>query len=201
MPPARGLRHERPAYPAALLRRLGLPGRPLRRADADRAVPTRDGVPMGADLPAPGRRRAHRSSSRFAASDPGTRSQHPAACSSASRSSRAGSTTTGGLHQQVSSTWLAATTARASTATPARPTGPGATTLCGVWRDPEFDSERSAPSTTRGSSRTRAVATRPRSAWHFDERTMRPSGCDHSLMQAIQQERAWTSPIWYTPEG
>ena len=39
------------------------------------------------------------------------------------------------------------------------------------------------------------------SAWQcldFPEGS-KPSGCAHELQKPVQQERAWTSPVWYTP--
>jgi hypothetical protein len=77
------------------------------------------------------------------------------------------------------------------------PLGTGYTDLCGVWRDPEFDPERRAVYYAR-------VVENPScrySTWQCLDlpEGERPSGCDSDLMQAIQQERAWTSPIWYTP--
>ena len=77
------------------------------------------------------------------------------------------------------------------------PRGPGHDMLCGVWRDPDFDLERRAVYYAR-------VVENPScrySAWQCLAlpEAERPSGCSHELMQEIQQERAWTSPIWYTP--
>ena len=77
------------------------------------------------------------------------------------------------------------------------PEGPGADQLCGVWRDPDFDPARSAVYYAR-------VVENPScrySAWQClalapDER---PEDCDAPFMDPVQQERAWTSPIWFTP--
>ena len=85
-------------------------------------------------------------------------------------------------------------------------TGEGADTLCSVWTDPEFDPTQRAfyyarvveNPTCRWSARVcnaHAVdCSRPDSV---------PSElaacCDPSHRRTIQ-ERAWTSPIWYTPE-
>jgi len=81
--------------------------------------------------------------------------------------------------------------------TTCEPRGPGHTDLCGVWRDPDFDPERRAVYYAR-------VVENPScrySAWQclaLPEGD-RPGGCSDPLMAPIQQERAWTSPIWYTP--
>jgi len=78
------------------------------------------------------------------------------------------------------------------------PRGPGAVQICGVWRDPDFDPERRAVYYAR-------VIENPScrySAWHCLglEGGERPAGCDARAMAEIQQERAWTSPIWYAPQ-
>ena len=75
------------------------------------------------------------------------------------------------------------------------PRGPGARSLCGVWRDPDFDPERPAFYYARvvenPSCRYTARYCLTRSA---DER---PAVCDDPAVPKIIQERAWTSPIWY----
>ena len=77
------------------------------------------------------------------------------------------------------------------------PRGEGATQLCAVWRDPDFDPSRRAVYYAR-------VLENPScrySAWDClalpPER--RPAHCREPVMPQVQQERAWTSPIWYTP--
>lgn len=74
------------------------------------------------------------------------------------------------------------------------PQGEGADSLCGVWTDPDFDPSEPAYYYVR-------VLENPRCRWSVadcqslgDEA---PPICDE-LPTAIQ-ERAWTSPIWYTP--
>lgn len=77
--------------------------------------------------------------------------------------------------------------------------GSGARELCAVWRDPEFDPERGAVYYVR-------VLENPSCRYSaFDcmglAKSERPPACAHRVMPGIQQERAWTSPIWYTPDS
>jgi hypothetical protein len=84
--------------------------------------------------------------------------------------------------------------------------GPGFDSLCGVWRDPDFDARQSAFYYAR-------VVENPTCRWsqklcianhircHDPEKV--PIGfepcCAESHQRSIQ-ERAWSSPIWYTPK-
>jgi hypothetical protein len=78
------------------------------------------------------------------------------------------------------------------------PTGTGHVDLCGVWHDPDFDPAQRAVYYAR-------IVENPScrySGWQCLEFSGddRPTGCDDPLMSPVQQERAWTSPVWYTPE-
>ena len=85
--------------------------------------------------------------------------------------------------------------------------GPGAAQLCSVWTDREFDPEQPAyyyaravenPS-CRWSQRICVAngvdCSRPETVGEGFE------GCCAAEHQPVVQERAWTSPIWYTPPG
>ncbi len=78
-----------------------------------------------------------------------------------------------------------------------RPRGPGHARLCSIWRDPEFDPEVRAVYYARVVENPSCRYT----AWQClslrDGR--RPGGCDDPARAKLIQERAWTSPIWYTP--
>jgi len=76
---------------------------------------------------------------------------------------------------------------------------PGARSLCRVFRDPDFNPEHRAVYYAR-------VLETPSCRYSAHECARlspdeRPPGCAHRVMEAVQQERAWTSPIWYTPES
>jgi hypothetical protein len=77
------------------------------------------------------------------------------------------------------------------------PRGEGHRQLCGVWRDPSFDPSRRSVYYAR-------VVENPScryNAWQCLELggEDRPADCDDPTVPRVIQERAWTSPIWYTP--
>jgi len=77
------------------------------------------------------------------------------------------------------------------------PQGPGADSLCTVWHDPDFDPSRRAFYYVR-------VLENPACRWttwtcnRLPPEQRQPT-CDDPAVPKTIQERAWTSPIWYTP--
>ena len=159
------------------------------------------GVPMGGDLAAPPSPAAAPRFAVWAARDAGTDGQ------SGTPLQRA----------QIVKVWLedgsarervydvagdAASDARVDLAT-CTPQGQGADTLCSTWRDPDFDPNTHALYYAR-------VVENPSCRWtqwacnahQVDCSEGAPDGleacCDPSVPMTIQ-ERAWTSPIWWTP--
>jgi hypothetical protein len=76
--------------------------------------------------------------------------------------------------------------------------GAGYSDLCTVWSDPEFDAEESAVYYARAVENPSCRFSQ-RDCLSLPE-AERPPACAHEYISAIQQERAWSSPIWYTPE-
>jgi len=77
------------------------------------------------------------------------------------------------------------------------PQGAGYAQLCSVWQDPEFDPLRRAVYYLRAVENPSCRY----SAWQClslpeDER---PADCANPSVGPALQERAWSSPIWYTP--
>jgi hypothetical protein len=77
--------------------------------------------------------------------------------------------------------------------------GAGFDTLCTVWTDPDFHPGQRAFYYVR-------VIENPTCRWstiqcHSLAPDQRPGTCDDPLVPKVIQERAWTSPIWYRPEA
>ena len=77
--------------------------------------------------------------------------------------------------------------------------GAGFDTLCTVWTDPEFNPGQRAFYYVR-------VIENPTCRWNTLQCNslapdLRPDPCDDPLIPKVIQERAWTSPIWYRPEA
>jgi hypothetical protein len=80
-----------------------------------------------------------------------------------------------------------------------QPHGDGFDQLCASWRDPAFDPGVAAVYYAR-------VLENPSCRWSTRDcnglpAADRPSSCSDPTIPATIQERAWTSPIWYQPDG
>ncbi len=76
-------------------------------------------------------------------------------------------------------------------------TGTGADSLCTVWSDPDFDPTEPAFYYVR-------VVETPTCRWSWRQclslpEDERPESCSDDAIPRTVQERAWTSPIWYSP--
>ena len=76
--------------------------------------------------------------------------------------------------------------------------GSGSDSLCAVWTDPEFDPARPALYYARVvENPVCRWSTRQCNAFPSDQR---PPRCADERIPKTIQERAWTSPVWYSPE-
>jgi hypothetical protein len=152
------------------------------------------GVPMGSDLPP-----KTADSPVFIVSamkDPGT-AAHPGGLLQRIQIVKGWADEDGTFHQRVVD--VAGSRDRGASVDPktCQPTGPGESQLCSVWRDPEFDPSQRAVYYARvfENPSCRYAGWLCKDARGAD----RPASCDDPSVPKTIQERAWTSPIWYTP--
>ncbi|MGE4649880.1 MAG: DUF3604 domain-containing protein, partial [Myxococcota bacterium] len=154
------------------------------------------GVPMGADLPPRGEGDAGPVFAVSALRDAGTPA-HPGGLLQRVQIVKGWAETDGTFHQQVVDVAGDKDNAASVDLSTCEPKGPGSEQLCAVWRDPDFDPDKRAVYYVRvlenPSCRFLGYLCRDVSA---DER---PLACEDDRIPKVIQERAWTSPIWYTP--
>ncbi|MBW1882858.1 MAG: DUF3604 domain-containing protein [Deltaproteobacteria bacterium] len=165
------------------------------RADAQ-------GVPMGGDLPdRPASALGQSAGPRFlvsAIADPGT-PRRPGGLLQRIQIVKGWTDDAGRVHQAVYD--VAGDPDSGADVDPetCEPRGSGASSLCAVWADPDFDPDRSAFYYAR-------VIENPSCRWTALQclalpAEEAPETCTDALRSAVIQERAWTSPIWYDPTG
>jgi hypothetical protein len=77
------------------------------------------------------------------------------------------------------------------------PRGAGAASLCATWKDPDFDPLERAAYYARVVENPSCRAYTRACANLSGEK--RPPSCDDPTMRRYAQERAWSSPIWFSP--
>ncbi|WP_188109574.1 DUF3604 domain-containing protein [Pseudohalioglobus sediminis] len=80
-----------------------------------------------------------------------------------------------------------------------QPQGQGFAQLCAVWRDPEFDPEVSAVYYLRAVENPSCRYTAQQCLQLPSDQ--RPQDCAEPVFSHVIQERAWSSPIWYSSGG
>ena len=156
------------------------------------------GVPMGSTLPA--RKKAGQAPVFVVSAmrDTGT-AEHPGNLLQRVQIVKGWSDKDGTFHQQVVDVAGSKDNgARVDTKT-CEVSGPGENQLCTVWRDPEFDASQRAVYYARVFENPSCrFSTRICNA---TEKGQRPAACADPNIPTTIQDRAWTSPIWYTPDA
>ncbi len=154
----------------------------------------RQGVPMGSDLPV----RSGEQAPTFlvaASADAGT-AQFPGQPLQQLQIVKGWADEQGNHHQQVVA--VAGTPDNGASVDPksCQPRGEGHAQLCAVWRDPAFDPTVSAVYYLRAvenpSCRYSARQCQEIPAGE------RPADCEQPFFDPVIQERAWSSPVWYS---
>ncbi|MCB1845179.1 MAG: DUF3604 domain-containing protein, partial [Halioglobus sp.] len=80
-----------------------------------------------------------------------------------------------------------------------QPRGEGFAQLCAVWQDPQFDPAVPAVYYVRAVENP-SCRYSARQCLELPAE-LRPADCASPFFQPVIQERAWTSPVWYSPAG
>lgn len=155
-----------------------------------------DGVAMGNDLPA-----KQGSAPVFiatAVSDPGT-PESPGVPLQQLQVIKGWYDENGDHHQKIFSVAGNADNGASVDTNTCQPQGSGFEQLCAVWSDPEFDADQRAVYYVRAVENP----TCRYSTWQCNAmpEAERPADCSNGVVPKVIQERAWTSPIWYSPSS
>ena len=158
-----------------------------------------NGVPMGQDLPQLKKGQAP-TFVAMAIADTGSK-EYPGVPLQRLQVIKGWSDTQGNTHQRIFDVAGTAENSATVDLNTCQPQGEGFAQLCSIWKDPEFDPAIRAVYYMRAIENPTCRYT----GWQCLEipETERPEECNDTVPSApmIQQERAWTSPIWYTPYG
>jgi hypothetical protein len=178
----------------------GLCDDPARLARADEG-----GVPMGSDLPrrpaAATSARASHGSPRFLVigqADPGT-SGAPGVPLQRLQVIKGWIGDDGDQHQRVYDVAGDPDNGASVDLDSCQPIGSGHNDLCAVWEDPAFDAQERAVYYLRAVENPSCRYSQ-RECIALDA-AIRPEACDHENYSRTIQERAWSSPIWYSPQS
>jgi Protein of unknown function (DUF3604) len=154
-----------------------------------------DGVPMGQDLPSEGQASAP-SFLVSALADPGSDAQ-PGTALQRLQIVKGWVDSEGQGHEKVFEVAGDANNGATVNVDTCEQAGSGYTQLCSVWSDPEFDAGQRAVYYARAVENPSCRYT----SWQCVGLTgdERPESCDDPRNRVPLQERALTSPIWYTP--
>ena len=161
-----------------------------------------NGVPMGSDLPAsPASRAPSSGGPRFLAlaqADPGTAAA-PGTDLQRLQVIKGWIGEDGDHHQRIFEVAGSPNNGASVRLDSCEPVGKGHRDLCAVWQDPEFDASKRAVYYVRAiENPTCRYSTRDCNSLAPADR---PAACDDPNYPKTIQERAWSSPIWYSPAG
>lgn len=154
------------------------------------------GVPMGGDLPPRPKDARGPVFVVSALQDPGT-AEHPGNPLQRVQIVKGWADPDGTFHQRVVDVVGRRDNGASVDPSTCETSGPGERALCTVWRDPDFDPKRRAVYYARVFENPSCrFTTRFCNDAPADQRT---SVCDDPNVPKTIQDRAWTSPVWYTP--
>lgn len=155
------------------------------------------GVPMGSIVTGSGTAGAVPAFVLTAQRDAGT-ADHPGNLLQRAQIIKGWTDSKGNIHQQVTDIAGGENTASVNTEN-CETSGPGHQQLCAVWKDPNFDPKQNAVYYARVVENPSCRST----GWACSaaDSSKRPYWCNSKDVELVTQERAWTSPIWYQPDG
>jgi hypothetical protein len=156
------------------------------------------GVPMGGELPDAAEGQTSPSFLVAASADAGTE-KFPGTPLQRLQVIKGWADADGNHHQRIYDVAGDANNGASVNAATCEPRGEGFQQLCQVWRDPEFDPAISAVYYLRALENPTCRYS-ARQCLEIPE-AERPADCADPFFEPVIQERAWSSPIWYTPKA